>query len=174
MRDISEQCGENCVQNDDELYEQLDPLCWRDHVVNTLSASSGLGAQLVKTIYAEPYYGRTARMWGYSFCFEYRPSELAHNRGFIMLSRTHVAKSEQEARKKQPSLKQLLYELKNQVSSFPREKFGIYHPELDVPGYFGTLECCGEGRRGFFFMISQAGRKKPYVHFRDYFQTMKF
>lgn len=173
--DLSEQGNRNCVQNDIEFYENRDPLRWRDHVVEILSARSGLGVHLVKARYAEPYYGNSARMWGYSFCFEYRPSALVRTRGFIMLSRTHVDKSQQEARKKKPSLEQLLYELKNQVSSFPREKFGIYHPELDVPGSYGTLECCTERRSRFWFMISEAGMMKPYQNdpdFRECFQGM--
>jgi len=174
MRDLSGQNDRNYEQSDNAVYEQLDPLCWRDHVVEILSASSGIGAQLAKTTYAEPYYGRTAHAWGYSFCFEYPPSSVIHTRGFIMLSRTHVAKSKQEARRNQPSLLQLLYELGNQVSSFPRGKFGIYHPALDAPGYFGTLECCTERRSKFWFMISEAGKMKPYVGFRDYFQRMTF
>ena len=110
-------------------------------------------------------------MWGYSFCFEYRLSAFVPTRGFIMLSRTHVAETELEARKGRPSLEQLLYELKDQVQRFPKEKFGIYHPELDIPGYYGTLECRSEGRR-FYFMLSQAGRMKPY--FRECFQGLTF
>ena len=174
MSDLSERSDSKRAQNDSELYEQLDPLCWRDHLVDTLSASSGLGAPLVKTIYAEPYYGRTASMWGYSFCFEYPASAIVHDRGFIMLSRTQLAKSEQEARRRQPSLSQLLHELKCQVSNFPKDKFGIYHPELDVPGYYGTLECCTEKRTRFWFMISEAGKMKPYCEFRDCFQGLRF
>jgi hypothetical protein len=174
MNDFSEHGDRNSVQNDNELHAQRDPLCWRDHVLDILSASSGLGAHLVRTVYAEPYYGRTACKWGYSYCFEYHPSAFVPTRGFIMLSRTHVAKSETEARMNRPTLDRLLYELKNQVSRFPREAFGTYHPELDVPGNYGTLECCGEGRRRFYFMISQSGRMKPYWGFSECFQGMTF
>jgi len=160
------------VKDDYETYSQPDPWLWRDYVLHILSASSGLGEYLSKINYAEPYYGGHAKKWGYSYCFEYPPSAIVPTRGYIMLSRTHIANSEAEARKKKPSLDQLLRELESQVTSIPPEKFGNYHVELDVPGWFGTLECCSAMRTKYYFMLSQAGRRKPYWGFRENFRGL--
>jgi hypothetical protein len=167
----------NQPENQENQGEELDideqntltvPRLWLDGIVNILRSRTGAGRSLVKGRYAEPYFGRRAQMYGFSYCFEYRHQHSQYLPRFLMISRTHVASTEDLAREKKPLREQLIYELENQVQKIPVEYFGSYHNELDIPGHYATAYCLGEQGK-FFFMVSESGRMEPYYKFRASF-----
>jgi hypothetical protein len=149
--------------------DSADPTLWLEQrVIKVLKSRTGLGQPMVKQRYANAYFGRTARMWGYSFCFENQRPPLFDLRRFIMISRTHVASGESLARENKPTLHQLVSELEYEVRCIPEDKFGRYHVELGIPGTYATVECSGKNGR-YYFMISESGRMKPYSLFERLF-----
>jgi hypothetical protein len=156
----------------DELRALTDPTLWLEHrVLEALRARTGTGRPIVVVRYGKPYYGRTAQKWGYSFCFEHRCPQFGYAQRFLMLSRTHVADEELLARETKPSIEQLAHELKNEVKEIPRDKFGIYHKELDIPGTYATIECFGEKGR-YYFMVSESGLMEPHNGFKRFFSGL--
>jgi hypothetical protein len=148
------------------------PRLFVEHVIDILKSRTGIGRPVLQERYAQPYYGRTAEMYGFSFCFEYRHRQLPYSRRFLMISRTHVSATEKSAKENKPGLDQLVHELENEVFAVPREYFGRYHEELDDPGTYATIYCSRNGRR-YYFMISESGRMEPYSHFRDQFHGLR-
>lgn len=159
------------VQREDELQTSEDPRLWLDQrVLRVLKSRTSVGQHpLARLRYSEPYYGKTASMWGYSFCFE---NLLASPQRFLMISRTHVASTELQARKAIPTHEQLVRELETEVTSIPKDKFGRYHEELRIPGTYATIYCCGKGGR-YYFMVSESGRMMPYYGFKAAFPNLR-
>jgi hypothetical protein len=148
------------------------PRLFLEHVIGILKLRSGVGAPALLERYALPYYGSTAGMYGFSLCFEYRHRQPPYSRRFLMLSRTHVSKTLQGAKRSKPSLDQLVRELENDVVNAPKDYFGRYHDELDDPGTYATIYC-SKNRSRYYFMISESGRMEPYSAFESQFQGLR-
>jgi hypothetical protein len=82
-----------------------------------------------------------------------------------------VADDELLANGRKPSIEQLVFELESEVKEIPRDKFGRYHEELDIPGTYATIECFGENGR-YYFMVSESGLMKPHSGFKKLFSGL--
>ena len=141
--------------------ELVDPVLWLEQrVVGILNCRIGTTRRLARECKCEPYFGRTAGMWGYLFCFEHRHPQFNYHRRFLMFSRTHYA-LQQPSLHDRPQVEDLVRELETQVVRIPLDKFGRYHEELDVPGTYATVECRGAKGR-YYYMISESGIMEPF------------
>lgn len=130
----------------------------QERVIQILKARTATGNRVALELKCEPYFGRSARMWGYYFCFEHRHSVFHFQRRFLMLKRSHYSA---ECPTTRPAVDDLIQELETQVVAVPRESFGTYHEKLDVPGTYCKLECQSSAGR-FFYKVSESGNMQPF------------
>lgn len=137
----------------------LDLNAWlQERVIQILKARTATGNRVAHELKCEPYFGRSARMWGYFLCFEHRHSFFNFQRRFLMLKRSHYSTEYPTTR---PPLDDLIRELETQVVAIPPESFGAYHERLDTPGTYAKVECQGLAGR-FFYKISESGNMQPF------------
>lgn len=130
----------------------------QERVIQILKSKTATGNRVAHELKCEPYFGRSARMWGYFFCFEHRHSFFNFERRFLMLKRSHYST---ECPAKPPTVDDLIRELETQVIAIPPESYGTYHQRLDVPGTYAKLECEGPAGR-FYYKISESGNMQPF------------
>ncbi|MFP5237677.1 MAG: hypothetical protein ACLGSD_17415 [Acidobacteriota bacterium] len=130
----------------------------QERVIQILKARTATGSRVAHELKCESYFGRSARMWGYFFCFEHRHSFFNFQRRFLMLKRSHYSVESPTSR---PTVDDLIRELETEVVAIPHESFGTYHERLDTPGTYAKVECQGPAGR-FYYKISESGNMQPF------------
>lgn len=137
----------------------VDPYAWlQERVIQILKCRTATGNRVAHQLKCEPYFGRSARMWGYFLCFEHRHPLFNFQRRFLMLKRSHYSV---ECPASPPAVEDLIRELETEVVAIPRESFGTYHEKLDTPGTYAKLECQGVAGR-YYYKISESGNMQPF------------